>query len=316
MKQLVIGVDLGGTNTRLGLVDLSSQILARARFRTRPELGPAQSMEILAQAIRRLKGQREILGVGIGVAGLLDHNKGILHIPPNLPGWEGAPIKAMLSAMLDTRVEVLNDVNALALGELYFGVAKGYKDVLCITLGTGVGGAIIANGKLLLGANQVAGELGHTVVKPNGPRCRCGQHGCLESLVGSARIVRLVQQGLRRSPDQGKQILKLAHYDPDRITPKLVARAARLGDPLATQILRQVGSWIGLALVNAVHLLDPELIVIGGGIARAGPILIKAIRETVGDRLLKFPGRRLEIKLSRLGDDAAILGAASLLYHR
>lgn len=312
VEKWAIGVDLGGTNTKLGLVDRRGRILARARFRTRAELGPLRSLERLARAIERLKGSNRLIGVGVGVAGLVNHESGILHIPPNLPGWEGTPVKSLMEELLGVQVEVLNDVNGVALGELQYGVARGYKEVLFLTLGTGVGGAVVSRGRLSLGANQVAGELGHMVLKPDGPGCRCGQQGCLESLVGSARIVELAREGLR---DQPSLISRLSRGDPARITPRMVARAARMGDPLGVRIMREIGGWVGLGVVNAVHLLDPELVVIGGGVARAGGVLLRTIQETVEAHLMKFPGRRLEIKTSRLGDDAGIVGAASILYN-
>jgi glucokinase len=310
-----IGIDLGGSNIKLGLVSMAGKIVARARMPTRPEAGPKRTVRRIVRAVRHLTSSCQPVAIGVGVAGLIEHHLGIIRIPPNLPGWDGTPLKEMMEKATGITTCVGNDVNAVALGELLFGAGQGRQDVFCMTLGTGVGGGIISNGRLVLGANHAAGEVGHTVIFPDGQMCRCGNRGCLECYVGAEYIV---QRTVARLHTQGSKvksrslIRKYAANKPDAITPKVISRAAARGDPLALDIIEEVGYYIGLGIINVVHLLDPELVVIGGGMSGFGKPLLTAINRTVDERLMKFPGRKLEICLTRLGDDAGVLGASQL----
>ncbi len=308
----VIGIDIGGTNIKLGTVTPAGKIIIRKQLETRIELGPEPTIERLAQTIRALTKQTKISGVGIGVAGLIDHTLGIVRIPPNLPGWDGVRLKDIVERKTGLPVYVGNDVNACVLGELYFGAGRGREDVFCLTLGTGVGGGIISGGRLILGANDAAGEIGHTIIEPNGPRCKCGNYGCLERLVGAEYIV---ANAIAELKTRKSSILDLALGDINKITPKIISRAAQQGDEVALKIIETIGYYVGLGIVNVVHLLDPAVVVIGGGIARAGKILLDSIKKTAACRIMMYRDRKLKICLSKLGSDAGILGASCFARH-
>jgi len=294
---------------KIGVVSLSGKINNRIRLDTLADLGPHQAIERLAQTIRQLTKRAKIKKIGIGVAGLIDHRLGIIRIPPNLPGWDSVRLKDAIQKKVGLPVSVGNDVNACVLGELYFGAGKGIKDIFCLTLGTGVGGGAVSGGRLILGTDDAAGEIGHTIIEPNGPRCKCGNNGCLERFVGSEYIVADAIEAMKTRPSL---IATLVNGEPSEITPKIIAQAARQGDALARQIIETVGYYVGLGIVNVVHLFDPAKVVIGGGIARSGKILIDSIIRTASRRIMMYENRKLKICLSRLGSDAGILGASCL----
>jgi glucokinase len=325
-----IGIDLGATNTKIGLVDAYGKVLVRRVLATRARKGPKQALERVADAIAELRGKRRLRSIGIGIAGLVDHVHGIVRVPPNLPGWNGTPVKAILERLTGTPVYCANDVNAVALGEWTHGAGRGTRDLFCVTLGTGVGGGIISGGRLLLGANHAAGEAGHMTIFGNGPACLCGGYGCVERYVGVAYLVDRARKRIRvqlrhleahrnqtalfagMKPDGPSVILELAGGDLARITPREIGQAARKGDRLALELVGETGYYLGLGLASVVQLIDPERIVMGGGVSRIGLPLLKAVRKTVFSRVQMFPGRRLDIVLSKLGGDAGIIGASRL----
>lgn len=295
-----IGVDLGGTNIKFGLVTQDGKILKRLSIPTQAKQGPKSVVARIIKCINCLKQSRvQLQAVGIGSAGVIDHHQGIIHYSPNLSGWNEIPLKKWIEKEIKIPVVVGNDVNAFVLGEYCFGAAKSNNSVFGITLGTGVGGGIIDNGKLLLGINHAAGEIGHTSINAFGPKCKCGNLGCLERYVGAEYIV---QRYLRQIPALRKADKK--------ITPEIIARIAKRGDRLAKAIIKETGNYVGVGLANVVSLIDPEIIVIGGGVSGFGKPLLDSIRKTVSERIMKFPGRKLKIVRSKLKDDAAILGAS------
>ncbi|MEO0053702.1 MAG: ROK family protein [candidate division WOR-3 bacterium] len=323
-----LGADIGGTNIKVGLVDEAGRIVARRRLRTDPQAPPGTVLERLARTALAMAEKHEVAGFGIGIAGLVDHRYGIVYTSPNLPGWERVPVKDTLARLCRLPVFCANDANAVALGEWLFGAARGSANALVITLGTGVGTGIIAEGRLLLGANHYAGELGHTVIFPNGVPCPCGNRGCLERYVGAEAIVnrgrRLLRLQQRRlasgrnqltlfggASEQQSLLFDLINYDYRRLTPKEIGIAARKGDRLALQVVEETGRLLGLGIYNALMILDPEIIVLGGGISRLGSPLLRAVRKSVNSRLYGT-NRRFRIVLSKLVDDAGILGASRL----
>jgi glucokinase len=325
-----IGIDLGGTNVKMGLVDRQGRVIARQLLPTRARSGPIPALERVAAAVAELKRGRRVASVGIGVAGLVDHINGIVRVPPNLPGWNGTPVKDILGRLTGIPVFCANDVNAMVLGEWLHGAGVGCRDMLCVTLGTGLGGGIISGGRLLLGANHAAGEIGHTIIDENGPECLCGNRGCVERYVGAAYIVNHARRRIRaqvkklsdhrnqtalfgaRPADGPSAILELAGGDYARITTKEIGKAARRGDKLALELVGEVGFHLGVGLANAVQLVDPELIVIGGGVSKMGAPLLRAVRKSLLAHVLGFPGRKLELRFAVLGNDAGVVGAARL----
>ncbi len=299
-----IGVDIGGTNIKIGKV-VDGKILKRKIIPTRAEMEPEDTIKRLVTAIKEIAGKKwDIEKVGIGCAGLVDHKEGIIRTPPNLPKWHNLPLKAMMETELLTPTFVGNDANACALGEYYYGLGKGKRDIFVLTIGTGVGGGIISQGRLILGSSFAAGEFGHTIIFPEGRRCKCGNRGCLEAYIGQENIIRMAKRQIKRK----KSILK----NFTEISPREIGYGAKMGDNLALKVIERVGYYLGIALINVIHLLDPEIIIIGGGQSKMGKNLLTAVNKTVAQRIMKLPERKLAIKISRLGSDAGILGATKL----
>jgi glucokinase len=325
-----IGIDIGGTNIKMGLVDGAGRVKARRILLTRAASGPTKALRRVGAVIEDLRKRRKIASVGIGIAGLVDHTAGIVRVPPNLPGWNGTPVKRTLEKLTGLPVYCANDANVVVLGEWLCGAGRGCRHLLCVTLGTGVGGGIIADGRLLTGANGAAGEIGHTAIFADGLPCDCGHNGCVERYVGARyvedRARKRVRAQMKRLKDHKNQtslfpgmkaerpnlMLEFAKGDASRITMREIGRAARAGDSLALKLVEEVGDYLGTALANAVELLDPERIVIGGGVSGIGRPLLKAVRKSVFCRTQALPGRKLEIVFSELGIDAGIIGASRL----
>ncbi|MFO7637799.1 MAG: ROK family protein [bacterium] len=327
---LTIGVDIGGTNIRLGLVDSTGRVVERRRFATNAAAGSRPALERLAATVSELSSGRAIAGLGVGVAGLVDHRYGVVRVPPNLPGWHGAEVARELAERTGLPVRVTNDANVVTLGEWLYGAGENCRDLFCLTLGTGVGGGAVVAGRLVLGHNGAAGELGHTVIFGNGLPCRCGGRGCLERYVGARYVVKRARERVkaqaRRLTDHKCQLPMFDGVRTDKPTmlldlcgPRLrgltlreIGQAARAGDPLGSELVTEVGHYVGLGIVNVVALLDPARVVVGGGIAGLGAPLLKSIRRTVSRRSQLFDGRALEIVFAKLGDDAGIVGASRL----
>lgn len=299
-----LGVDVGGTNTQLGMVDREGNILARGKIKTRMEEGPQALVEDIFLKATRLAGDEAIARVGVGIAGLIDHRKGIVRFSPNLVEWKDVPLKDMLHERFGVPVAVGNDANAITWGEYRFG-GYGTENLFCFTLGTGVGGGIISDGRLILGANDSAGEFGHTAFTKQGPVCSCGIKGCLEVYVGNTRLVALARRRVKRGSP-------LACLTSEELTPKLLARCAQEGDELAVEVFREAGERIGRALGSVVQLIDPEVIVVNGGISKAGKLILDPIRESLKRYTMPLRDRKLRVVRSRLGERAGILGAAAL----
>lgn len=305
MAAKALGVDVGGTNLRMGLVDEGGVIVASARIPTLMEQGPEALVERLTEAALELAGEEGITQVGVGIAGLIDHRKGVVRFSPNLEGWNDIPLKDMLQERLQVPVAVGNDVNVIAWGEYRFG---GYRveHLFCFTLGTGVGGGIVSAGRLILGANDAAGEFGHTSFERNGPACSCGLLGCLEAYVGSEN---LVDAAVRRSQLTSPLYVMACRGE---LTPERLAEAARQGSQAALSVFAEAGERIGRALGNVVQLLDPEVIVVNGGVSNAGNLILAPIRDTLKRFTMPLKGRKLRVVHSTLGERAGILGAAAL----
>jgi glucokinase len=325
-----IGIDLGGTNIKMGLVDSLGRVKARRVLLTRAASGPTQALKRIGAVVEELGKRRRVASVGIGIAGLVDHAAGIVRVPPNLPGWNGTPVKRSLERLTGLPVYCANDANVVAIGEWLYGAGRGCRHLLCVTLGTGVGGGIIAGGKLFAGANDAAGEVGHAAIFADGLPCCCGHKGCVERYVGARyvedRARKRVRAQLKRLRDHKNQtslfpgmkhegpslMFDFAKGDTALITMREIGRAARAGDRLASALVDEVGDYLGAALANAVELLDPERIVIGGGVSGIGRPLLAAVRKSVFCRTQALPGRKLDIVFSELGIDAGIIGASRL----
>lgn len=295
----IIGIDIGGTNIKAALVS-GRKVKGRTKTPTLSQKGIERSVKQIRSIIEPM--QKGAAAIGIGIAGIIDSERGVVKYSPNLRGWKNVQLGRMLQAEFHLPVYILNDVNAICLGEWKYGAGKGHKNIFLLTLGTGVGGAAICEGKLLFGAHGFAGEFGHTTIKLDGPSCVCGQQGHLERYVGAKYIV------ARARRKMAKRQSSLAKHE--RLTPEIIARAAKNGDRVAREVFREVGYYVGIGIANILALMDPDMIVIAGGVARAGRILFESVRKTVTEKTLGTEYRRYKIVPAELGDDAGILGAA------
>jgi glucokinase len=312
-----IGIDIGGTFLKAGLVTASGELQHFLQLPTEAEQGPDSVIARLAEAVEALSARapEPVVGIGIGCAGHVDAAGQRVSYPPNFPGWTVVPLVDRLRERLLFAGPILldNDANAAARGEAAFGAGRGLKHFLLITLGTGVGGAVVLDGKVWRGLSGGAGEFGHTTIHYRGPRCNCGARGCIEAYVGEAYLKRQVRLLLRRHPESALFPL-LASRRKIRIHDLL--EAARSGDALAQQILTRAGRRLGYALVNVVHLLDIRTVLIGGGASHAGEWILEPVREALLERLMPPFREGIELRLAALGNRAGVLGAAQLVFEQ
>lgn len=314
-KNNFIGIDLGGTNIKAALVNTDTGEISYT------VATPTQAPEGHDHVIGRMAGlvdeiaqagglkKTRLGGVGLGIPGLLDLEHGLTLFLPNLPGnWRSVPVRDELARLTGLPVALLNDARAATMGEWKFGAGKGVETVALYTLGTGIGGGLVINGQLYLGIGGAAGELGHVSVDFNGPRCNCGSRGCIEALASGPAIA---AAGMRAVVQGGTtRITTLCEGDLNRITPELVYEAALAGDPVAREIYEQAGRVIGHGIANVVTALTPHRVIIGGGVAAAGDMILEPIRRTVKERVRLSDAEAFEIVPATLGNNAGLLGAA------
>jgi glucokinase len=311
-----IGIDLGGTNIKSVLLDADGNALQRASLPSCASDGPDAVIGQLHLSIETLLaggGHRaaQLGGIGIGVPGSIDFDRGLVLYPPNLPGWEEVPLVALIAERWNVNVAVDNDANCAALGEARFGTGRGIANFVGLTLGTGVGSGIILGGAIWHGEKGYGGEFGHTSIELHGPPCGCGNTGCVEAYVGNRFMIRNALPVIAHHPESA--LYRLAMEQPDDLTPLHISEAAAEGDALAREILFDVGSKLGAAIANTANLLDVTTFIIGGGVAAAGKPLFDGIISTANHRVLKVHRGCVTILPAELGNDAGMLGAASLL---
>ena len=315
LEKLIVGVDLGGTQIRAALADGEGNILRRTSCLTLAEEGQELVIARIKAAIREVMGSTargQVQGIGIVAPGPSDPWKGVIMEAPNLPGWENVPLKRLMEEEFGLPVLVGNDANLAALAEQRFGAGQGVADLIYITVSTGIGGGVIADNKLLLGAQGFAAEVGHQTIEAHGPHCNCGNVGCLEALAAGPAIARRARELIRGGAETA--ITDLVGGDLDKITAREVNQAAQAGDPVAIEIFRQAGFYIGVGIVNLLHLFNPSLIVIGGSVTKAGDLLFEPIRATVRERAMaSYYWENTPIMPAVLGDDVALLGAVALV---
>lgn len=313
MEQFLIGLDVGGTNVRMGIITSEGKVLKRVQYTTDVSKGGLALFERLVSNLKGLiqenfKESNQLLGIGIGVAGPIDMKRGLIMEPPNLPDLKGFPLRDFLKEKIFSPIAIENDANAFTLGEGWVGAAKGCKDYCGITLGTGVGGGIVVEGEILHGAEGMAGEVGHMVIDPEGPLCGCGGRGCLEVYASGTGIRRMALEAIKKG--KGKGILKWSGGDAKKVTSENIFEAAQSGDVTAKKIFKEMGRYLGLGLVNLIHLFNPEKIVIGGKVSQAWDYFIGSAKETVQERSMEGPREKLQIVQAECCDDAGMLGAA------
>lgn len=303
----VVGIDLGGTFFKVGLVEVESgKIKKKLEKETRVHDGREKVIERMAQAVNELTEGVEYLGVGIGSPGSIDHDKGIVRFSPNFPDWVDFELGGMLSSKLSKPVCVENDANAFVLGEKWFGAGRGYNHIVALTLGTGVGGGVISHGLLITGRNGIGTELGHVIIEPNGPQCGCGNYGCLEALASATAVRRMALEGQKKFPES-------VIFKSEKVDAKAVFDGAREGDLLGKLVVERVVNALAIGISNFIHIFNPEVVVIGGGVSRAGDILFEPLREKVEHLVMPSFKGTYKILQSPLVEEAGILGAASVI---
>ena len=312
MSELYAGVDLGGTSIKCALAGADGEIVCQRSIPTESHAGPNSVLMRIAELVNEMQAEvgQSISAVGMGVPGLVDVERGVTRFLPNLTThWENVPAGDILSAAIGCPVKLLNDVRTATLGELAFGRGREVDTMVFIAIGTGIGGGVVIDGKLRLGALGAAGELGHQTIDPNGPLCGCGNHGCLETLASGTALaaegIRLMLMGLAPT------LHDLVDGDPARVTAELMSQAA-LSDPPVLDAIYGAADDIGTGVANVMVTLHPELVILGGGVANIGDVLFDRVRAQVIRRVRMISPDTVRIEPSDLGSRAGVLGAIAL----
>lgn len=311
MGDYVIGIDLGGTNLKAGIVDKSGKIHHRLSIKTNNHADPQTILNQIFELIDKIwagfkPAPANIIGVGLGSPGLVDKKGETILFSPNLPLWRNIPIKRMITGKYGVPCVLENDANAAAWGEKWVGAGKDAESLVMITLGTGIGGGIVINNKLWRGVNNVAAEIGHMVIKLDGPKCSCGNYGCIEAYASATALVRRFKESLQNGASSSLKDCK-------EITAKAINDAAFEGDGASLNIIRETGQYLGIALVNIMHVLNPEVIVLTGGMIGSGDLLMNPIKQIIKEKAFEASAKETKIVFSELGNDAGIIGAAGCL---
>ncbi|MBI2829719.1 MAG: ROK family protein [Chloroflexi bacterium] len=313
-KALALGIDLGGSKILSAVVDARGNILSRDYSVTPATEGlEAVVKSVLESADRALRQANisvaNLSAIGICAPGPSNPETGILFTSPNLPALKDVPLRDIIGKALGKPVFLLNDADAAALGELYFGAGRSARNFIYITVSTGIGGGIIIDGKVYHGASGVAGEVGHIVIDDDGPPCGCGNHGCWETLASGTALAREAKKRI----DSGVKtsILEYAGGTLEKVNAEAVHRAARAGDNLAVALIRRNAYYLGVGLANLINIFNPELIVIGGGLSNLGDLLLKPASEEAGRRAFRQSYQAVRIVRAELGSDSGVIGAAS-----
>lgn len=299
--RFIISVDLGGTNLKIALLDLDYNIRYKKLLDTKTFVKKEDLILAIIDSIEDVLEKKQIrkthiLGVGLGLPGPIDVKEGIVHFFPNIPGWKEVNLKKILKMSLKLPIFLDNDANLMCLAEHKLGAAKGLKNVVCLTLGTGVGGGIIIEGKLYRGSTFAAGEIGHVSINEKGPKCNCGGIACLEAYIGNIRIIK-----------EAKKIFKRG------ISLEELGSLAKKQNKRALNIWIKVGKRLGIALSGVVNLLNLDAIIIGGGIANVGNVLLDRVRDTIRRRAMSVQARHIRVLKAKSGNDAGLIGAAILV---
>lgn len=313
---LTVGVDIGGTNVRAGIVDPEGQILAKTR-RDTPAQDVDEIRELTIDVVSELAAAHPVEAVGIGAAGFVDEGRSTVLFSPNL-AWRGEPLRRHVAAATGLPVVVENDANVAAWAEFRFGAARDADDsAVMVTVGTGIGGGFIFGGQLIRGTHGITAEFGHITAVPDGHPCGCGRLGCLEQYASGKALVRFARESAKDDEEGAAGLLDLAGGEVDGITGQMVTEAARAGDPLGRAAFERIGYWLGLGLVDLVQILDPQVLVVGGGVSEAGEILLgptrAAYQGSFGARG-SFPVA--EVRQAQMLDSAGVVGAADLARYR
>jgi glucokinase len=317
MEIFAVAVDFGGTNIRVAAVDEHGTIhkrIKRPAFAQQGQKAITRNLRSAIEEIFESLTENRVKGVGLAIAGAIDIRKGTITQSPNLPGCDNYPVRDELQAGFLKHVPVIveNDANAAALGERWKGAGIGSNNLLCLTLGTGIGGGIIVDGNLVHGADGTAGELGHITVFPDGPRCGCGNNGCLEALASATAITREATKAAAEHPESDLRARSRGRAE--AITAEMVYRSAASGDHVSQNIYFAMGKYLGIGIGSLINIFNPEIVVIGGGVSCAWELFSPSMHEEIEKRAFKMPAQRARIVPAACGDDAGLLGAAHVVF--
>ncbi len=315
---LVLGVDLGGSKILTAVVNSKGEMRSRDHCRTPAARGPGAVIQALLDSIERTLNQAgmaaaELEAISIGAPGFSSPETGVVFTSPHLPEWQDVPLRDIIGQKTGVKTLLINDANAAALGEMYFGAARGARNFICITLGTGIGGGIVIDGEIYTGALGTAGEIGHMTIDTSGPKCTCGNTGCWETLASGKALAREARKRIK----DGAQttLLEYAAGDIDKVNAEVVHKAARQGDTLAKEVIAQISYYLGVGLTNLVNIFNPELIVIGGGLANIGDILLAPAYKLVREKVNATAFASVRFARAKLGENAGVIGAAAYAFH-
>ena len=304
-EQVVAGIDIGGTKIAIALETPAGGRVAARRLPTEVALGPERILENVCRAIEEMLAETnaELVSIGVGCPGPIDIERGLVLSPANLPDWVEFPLVERLEERFGVPVVLDNDANAAALGEYFHGAGRGFKDMFYVTISTGIGGAIICEGRIHHGVKAGAGEIGHTIVEPDGVRCRCGTTGCLETIASGTGIARRMKAAISVRNGAEKT---------DEITAETVVERVRNGDAAAQKIWDETVKYLAIGIGNAISLIAPEAVVIGGGVSAAGELLLEPLRREIEKNVSMVPVEKVEILKASLGSESGVCGALML----
>jgi glucokinase len=306
-EKVVAGIDIGGTKIAVALETLAGERAAARRLPTEVERGPEKILENVSSAIEEMLAETgaQLTAVGIGCPGPIDIERGLALSPTNLPEWIDFPLVETIKNRFSVPIVLDNDANAAALGEYFYGAGRGFRNLLYVTISTGIGGAIICEGNIHHGVGASAGEVGHTIVKADGVRCLCGTKGCLETIASGLSIARRMRETL--AARNGK-----ATADLEEITAETVVEAVRNGDETAREIWNETIKYLAIGIGNAITVIAPEAVVVGGGVSEAGELLLAPLRREIGKNVTMLPIEKVEIRKASLGSESGVCGALML----
>ena len=314
MSETFVGIDVGGTNVKIGLFDTKLKLISKTSVTTDADMGPEVVIDKMAKTVKELLAQagfslKDIVAVGIGTPGPAKYSQGIIIKSTNMPKFKNVPICRMLNERLGAPIVFDNDANVACWGEYAVGAGKGVKDIVFFTLGTGIGGGIVSNGELVHGCDENGAELGHTIIYPDGRQCNCGQRGCVEAYASADSTARRATEAVEGG---AKSSLKKVLDKKGRITSKDVYEHLAAGDKLAKEITDGTAKALAITCINMLHATEPKRIVFGGGMIAAGDILLNGIKRFFDEHIWTLKKEATEICFATLGEDAGIIGAAAL----
>jgi len=317
MSEMFVGIDLGGTNIKIGLFDSELKLISKTSVATKADMGPEVVIDKMAQTAKRLLVEaglslQDVVAVGIGTPGPAKYSKGIIIRSTNMPKFKNVPICKMLNEKLGAPIVFDNDANVACWGEYAVGAGKGVKDMVFFTLGTGIGGGIINNGELVHGCDENAAELGHMIIYPDGRKCNCGQRGCVEAYASADSTARRAAEALEAGAQSS---LKKVLDEKGEITSKDVYEHLAEGDKLAKEITDGTAKALAITCINMLHTTEPKRIVFAGGMIAAGEVLLNRIKDFFNEHIWTIKAESVEICFATLGEDAGIIGAAALARH-